>query len=115
MAGYGLIGIYCISLGTPDFLGVTRVLSMYPGLASYSAGIGRSLLILVVIDGLTMSDLSRYRLECLDPRLTTIVINADFGFVRRTRTRPCKSIVDRMYMFTTRICLGMVVLNLTLR
>jgi len=88
---------------------------MYPGLPSYSAGIGRSLLILVVIDTLTMFDLPRYRIGIRDPESTTIVIDADPGFVRRTRTRPCKSIVDRMYMFATRICLGMVVLNLTLR
>lgn len=88
---------------------------MYPGVASYSASICRSLLILVVIDGLTMFDLSRYRIRVRDPESTTIMIEADPGFVRRTRTRPCKSIVDRMYMFTTWICLGMVVLNLTLR
>lgn len=88
---------------------------MDPGLASYSASIGRSLLILVVIDGLTMFDLFRYRINVRDPESTTIVIDADPGFVRRTRTRPCKSVVDRMYMFATRICLGMVVLNLTLR
>jgi len=114
MAGHSLTGIYCISLGTPDLLSVTRVLSMYPGLASYPTSIRRSLLVLVVIDTLTMFDLSRYRIRVRDPESTTIVIDADPGFVRRTRTRPCKSIVDRMYMFTTRICLGMVVLNLTL-
>lgn len=103
-----------LGLLTPDFLGVTRALSMYPGFASQSASIRRSLLILVVIDALTMFDFDRFRIRVPDSKSTRIMIEARPELVQRTWTRLLTSVVHRMYVFTRWICFGWVILDLTL-
>lgn len=87
---------------------------MYHCLASQAASIGGSHLILVVIDALTIFDLSRFRIRCLDLKSTTIMIEAGPKVVRWTGTGPRPSVVESMYIFTRWICVGMVILNPTL-
>lgn len=103
-----------LGLGTPDFLSVTRALSVNHRLASQSASIGRSFLILVVIDALTIFGLHRFRIRVRDSKSTTIMIEAGPELVRRAGTWSWTSVVNSMDLFTRRICLGMVILNLTL-